>query len=217
MARRMMGALVGVTILAAMASCSTAPPTGTERQAARSVPALDAPPADPEGRRVLQLFDWLGITSRNPLGIEFNASRDVTPGCYSLGDEQIRFDVFTVNSEERAEWDRRAQDVPKNCDQSAVVRPTTYYYTTLPDDRVKNLMIVWKNVNNGEHAYVVVRNTPSQWQIFDNNRGPWVPGNHQFKNFWWTSNGRSVLIGVHNPRNEGRYTANHILFTFNSN
>lgn len=136
-----------------------------------------------------------------------------TSRCYTLSTERVVFKVLFVTSDNRSDWDAKAQEVGDTCDGTRRWDDQWYYYT-LPDDKTKNLMLLWRNIDRHEWGYVVVKNTPSVWLVYDNKGGPWTPKNGEQVKRTWHSDGKRIDIDVKNPENENGWTANDIWVSF---
>ena len=136
-----------------------------------------------------------------------------TSRCYPLTTERVVFKVYHVKSDYREDWDAQAKKVPETCDGTRVWHDKWYWYY-LPPKEVDNLMLVWRNIDRHEYGYVVVKNTPTVWLVYDNKGGPWTPGNDQQIKRTWHTDGRRIDIDVKNPKNESGWTANDIWVSF---
>jgi hypothetical protein len=135
--------------------------------------------------------------------------------CYPLSTERAIFKLFRVKSDDRNEWIRMAEGVADVCEGTRAWDDKWYYYT-LPDDKVDNLLLVWRNIDSHAYGYVAIKNTPNLWLVYSNtgNGGPWHIKNDEQLKFSWTTDGRRIDIDVKNPRNVDGWTANDIMVSF---
>lgn len=184
-----------------LSSCSSSAPTpvgaGPDAIAPPAVKADQAP--QPKDRQLLQASVPNGIPT--------------TSRCYTLSTERVVFKVLWVESDNRSDWKAKAETVTNACDGTRVWDDKWYWYF-VPPDKTRNLMLVFRNIDTNEYGYVVVKNTPTVWLVYDNRGGPTVLANdRQFKKTW-TLNGRRIDIDVKNPNNTGGWTANDIWVSF---
>lgn len=179
---------IGLTLASCSASAPTPVGTTVESQAA---PGLS--------RQVLQ------ATVRNGI--------PTTSRCYTLTTERVVFKLLWVDSDNRSDWKAKAETVEDTCDGTRVWDDKWYWYR-VPPDQTRNLMLVWRNIDTQEYGYVLIKNTPSVWLIYDNRRGPVVLANDQQFKKSWTVNGRRIDIDVKNPNNTGGWTSNDIWVSF---
>lgn len=136
------------------------------------------------------------------------------PGCYKIGDERVKFVARVVTTTSDLDLNDILSSLPKRCDSTHVWDDQWYYYT-LPDNRPKYLLLMWKNINNGEGGWVFVQNTPTRWWYKKNGSSGYqtIRNGESSKVTWW-SNGSKIDIDLNNPKNSGGWTANDIWYSF---
>jgi hypothetical protein len=146
---------------------------------------------------------------------EYKAGQYDTSGCYNIGDERIKFRVYVVTSDKPADWDAMANATASTCD-TTVKWDDQWYWYALPEDTIKNLMLLWLNIDSNTYGYVIVRMSANfHLQVASNN-------NHELRRvpsdsthgFSWRSNGYLIRIQVHNPPSRFPWRANDFWFRF---
>jgi hypothetical protein len=103
--------------------------------------------------------------------------------------------------------------VSSRCDRTDLW-DDNWYYWTLPDNRNKYLLLVWKNLNSGEYGYTFIQNTPETWWYKTNNSGFRSIPNGEQRKLTWSTNGTKIDIDIKNPENSNGWTANDIWYSF---
>jgi hypothetical protein len=161
------------------------------------------------------------LTAINPLAGSFSRITDRGKKLYPLGiDEHVRFiaKVFTTGFtgvNDRQKIDKVAQSLMSQTQgQVSANWDDAWYKVTLPDNRVKNLLLIWNNVDSREYGWVAIRNTPKQWQLLTSSGKWFTPGNGDQVKRTYFSNGVRIDLDILNPANTGRITPNDIFVSF---
>ena len=134
-------------------------------------------------------------------------------GCYKIGDERVKFVARVVTTNTDSQLKSILSSLPRSCDSTHVWDDKWYSYT-LPDDRPKYLLLMWKNITTGEGGYAFIQNTPKHWWYKTNNDGFKTLSNNDSAKLSWWSNGRRIDIDIKNPKNLGGWTPNDIWYSF---
>ncbi|MEP0910886.1 hypothetical protein NDI45_08150 [Leptolyngbya sp. GB1-A1] len=137
----------------------------------------------------------------------------ITPGCYRVGDEQVKFFYQKIDTLNVDALNQIANSVSNQCDRS-YIWDDKWYWESLPDDRARYVFLLWKNISANQYGWVVVQNTPSTWNWYTNDgRSGIIPDGQQVKRTWWT-NGHRIDIDLMNPRNTRDWTRNDFWYGF---
>jgi hypothetical protein len=134
-------------------------------------------------------------------------------GCYNVGDERVKFVARVVDTNADDQLKGIANSVPLTCDATHSW-DDNWYYWTLPDNRAKYLLLIWKNLVSGEYGYAFIQNTPENWWYKTNSRDFATIPNGQQKKISWSTNGHQIEIDLKNPINRNSWTPNDIWYSF---
>jgi hypothetical protein len=110
------------------------------------------------------------IIMQSPAMAEYEHGPVRQGGCYNVGDEQVKFVSRIVDNNSDDNLKSIASSVSSICDGTDVW-DDKWYYWTLPDNRSKYLLIIWKNLASREYGYAFIQNTPQTWWYKTNSRG----------------------------------------------
>ncbi|MFM6079636.1 MAG: hypothetical protein ACKPCI_14200, partial [Dolichospermum sp.] len=134
-------------------------------------------------------------------------------GCYNVGDEQVKFVSIIVDTNNDDSLRNIANSVSSACDVTDTW-DDKWYYWTLPDNRNKYLLLIWKNLSSSEYGYAFIQNTPEAWWYKTNSGGFQSIPNGEQRKLNWSTNGHRIDIDLKNPKNSNGWTANDVWYSF---
>jgi hypothetical protein len=137
-------------------------------------------------------------------------------GYYSVGDERVKFFFATVEPHDWQSKGELAELVKPLLNRKAKthVWDDEWYWTSLPSNRNKVVLLVWWNYDAHELGWVAIKNTLEQWYVRSND-SPWttVRGGRT-QTYSWHTNGRKIDIDLKNPLNRHGWTEDDIWYSF---
>jgi hypothetical protein len=123
----------------------------------------------------------------------------VRTGCFTSGDQQFRFKVYTDVPDDPNHWRLLARAVTLACTDTAIPPIRTDYYSIPHPTANKAVMVLWKNVTSNQYGYVVAQYSPTARtaQVIDN--GGQTQLVFDRPTVTWRSGGQSVYISFLYP------------------